>query len=128
MTGPTDGMDEAIRLFNRKEYFACHDVLEEEWMQARGPRREALKVLILVAAGMHHLQTSGFHGARNLLSRSLELLDTMQPGQHLVDPDGFREPVRSAVGKARRILAGDPVEFGPEDLPAFRRPAPVDTM
>ncbi len=121
MNGPPDALEEAIRLFNRKEYFESHDVLEEEWAGARGARRRALKALILVAAGMHHLQTGGLRGARSLLSRSLEILDEMAPEEHLVDPEGFRAPVRSAVGKAARILRGEPVDFGPEDLPAFRR-------
>jgi len=119
---PSDFLDEAIRFFNEKEYYACHDVLEEEWVGTRGPRREALKALTMIAAGMHHLQTSEFRGAVSLLTRGLEILDGVPEEQHLLDPGGFREPVRSAAAKAARILRGESVEFSPSDLPAFRRP------
>ena len=112
-----DPLAEAACLFNAKQYYARHDALEEEWAGARGPKRTALKALIFVAAGMHHLRTSSFPGARSLLSQGLRLIEEVPLP---VDSDGLLEPVRSALAKTERILAGESVAFGNEDLPRLR--------
>ena len=35
-----------IELFNSRQYFVCHEVLEEVWTPERGPRRLFLQALI----------------------------------------------------------------------------------
>lgn len=111
---------EAVRLFNARSYYESHDVFEEEWADARGPRREALKALVKLAAGMYHLQTSGFQGAENLLSSGLTALDALPPEEIFVEIDPLRDPIRRCLVKIGRLNAGQDIEWEPEDLPRLR--------
>ena len=42
--------EQGIELFNRQEFFECHEVLEAVWTPARGPERLFLQGLIHFAA------------------------------------------------------------------------------
>lgn len=47
--------DAAVALFNRGEYHACHDVVEELWYGAEDPARTLLHGVLQCAVGFHHL-------------------------------------------------------------------------
>ncbi len=111
---------EAARLFNDRDYYESHDVLEEEWAGARGVRRDALKALVKLAAGMYHLQTSGYQGAESLLSSGLEELDRLPPQAALVEAAPLRDPVRRCLEKIRTLKSGGAVEWSEGDLPRLR--------
>ena len=116
---PPDGsaMAEAVRLFNERAYYESHDVLEEEWAAARGTRREALKALVKLAAGMYHLQTSGYRGAASLLSSGLAALDGLPPDAVFVEVSPLRDPIARCLEKIRTLESGGNVEWAPADLP-----------
>ena len=111
---------EAVRLFNERAYYESHDVFEEEWAGARGRRREALKALVKLAAGMYHLQTSGYRGAESLLSGGLEALDALPPEAVFVELSPLRDPIARCLEKIRTVEAGGTVEWTPADLPRLR--------
>ena len=60
------GFDAAVALFNRGEYHACHDVVEDLWYGAEDPARTLLHGLLQCAVGFHHL----FNDTRSPLIRS----------------------------------------------------------
>jgi len=77
---------EYFRLFNAREYYAAHDVLEHIWLDSEGERYVFYKALIQFAGGFVHLQhhhrepSHRIHGKRlrpaaRLFRRSVELLD-----------------------------------------------------
>lgn len=115
--GRPGALVEATRLFNERAYYESHDVLEEEWADARGIRREALKALVKLAAGMYHLQTSGYRGAGSLLSSGLAALDALPADAVPVEITPVRDPVRRCLEKIRIVQSGDAVEWETEDLP-----------
>jgi hypothetical protein len=45
-----------VRLFNTREFFECHEVLEAVWTLERGPSRLFLQSLIHIAVGFYHCQ------------------------------------------------------------------------
>src|SRR5205807_6702956 len=49
-------IERGIRLFNNREFFECHEVLEEEWTPETGARRLFLQSLIHVAVGLYHAE------------------------------------------------------------------------
>jgi hypothetical protein len=51
------GFDAAVALFNRDEFHACHDVVEELWYDAEDPAR----TLLQCAVGFHHLFNQVVH-------------------------------------------------------------------
>ena len=84
-----DPYREGLRLFNRAEFFAAHEVLEDVWRGAPPAERRFLQGLIQVAVALHHHSTGNLAGCRSVL------------------------------GRACRNLAAYPAEHGGLDLPAL---------
>ncbi len=124
---PGERVREAARLFNDRRYYEAHDVLEEAWADARGPRRRRLQALVKVAAGMYHLQTSNLPGAESLLAAGLDALartpspSGIEVGEGLwIVPETLSAPAGSALRKVRLARAGRAADWGPEDLPRLQ--------
>lgn len=47
--------DEAVALFNSREYYKCHDYLEAIWHEAEDPTRTLIHGILQCAVGFHHL-------------------------------------------------------------------------
>ena len=117
-------MLDAARLFNERAYYESHDVLEEEWADSRGVRREVLKALVKLAAGMYHLQTSGYRGAGSLLSSGLAALDALPADALFFEVPPLRDPVTRCLEKLEMLESGGTVEWVEDDLPRLLlRPA-----
>ena len=58
--------DQAVRLFNAAEWYACHDGFEELWHETQGPLRPVLQGILQIAVAQIHLgrgQSQRCHGA-----------------------------------------------------------------
>lgn len=66
---------EAIDLFNRGEWYACHDGLEELWHETQGPSRPLLQGLLQAAVAQLHLERGNLRGATVLMGEGLGRLD-----------------------------------------------------
>lgn len=64
-----------IALFNRAQFFAAHEVLEDVWRAARPSERKFLQGLIQIAVAFHHYSTGNLPGARSLLERGCRNLE-----------------------------------------------------
>jgi predicted metal-dependent hydrolase len=58
--------EEGVRLFNRHEFFECHDVLEELWAGTAERHRPFLQGLIQAAVGLFHFEGGNLGGARRM--------------------------------------------------------------
>ena len=85
---------EAVRLFNAREYFACHDVLEELWGETLGADRDFLQGLLHVAVSLHHLSEGNPVGARKMHASSLRYLANYGRGFRGVDLDLLRSELQ----------------------------------
>lgn len=64
---PTDSrIDEGIRLFNEREFFACHDVFEDFWSEQVGPEKTFFQGLIHAAVCLFHFEGGNLSGARKM--------------------------------------------------------------
>ncbi len=79
-----------IALFNRQEFFAAHEVLEDVWRPATGPQRQALQGLIQFAVALHHFTHGNAAGARSILKRAVRNLGTAHADCESVDLDRAR--------------------------------------
>lgn len=58
-----------------KDYFECHEVLEELWKEiAPGDKQHALVGLIQVATALYHWRRNNYSGAQKTLSSSIRIL------------------------------------------------------
>jgi uncharacterized protein len=88
-TGIVNPMDELLQsgidLFNNREFFACHEVLEAAWTPERGPRRVFLQSLIHLAVGCYHCQRGNRVGACRQFRKGLRKLSGYLPSSEGID-------------------------------------------
>ena len=74
-----------IDLFNRGDYYDCHEVLEQLWNEQQEPEKQLTQALIQVAVATYHIQRSNFEGARKLYERGLRRLRPFVPTHAGID-------------------------------------------
>ena len=88
---------EGIRLFNHREFFECHEVLEEVWTPERGPRRLFLQSLIHVAVGFYHHGRGNPVGATRQLRKALRKMAAYLPECEGIDTARLFEDARKVL-------------------------------
>jgi hypothetical protein len=87
-----------VALFNGLRYWHAHEAWETLWRAADEKDRDFYQGLIMVAAGLLHLQRRNARGARNKLSEGLDKLKKYEPT--------YRDLVlNELVGRGELILA-----------------------
>ena len=62
---------EGIQLFNRGEYYDCHEVIEEAWNEEPTPVRMMYQGILQIGVACYHVQKSNWRGAMKLLERGI---------------------------------------------------------
>ena len=92
-----------IELFNRQEFFECHEVLEEAWTPERGPRRLFLQSLIHMAVACYHCQRGNVRGACGQFTKGLQKMQEYLPVYEDVDLAALSEECQAVF---RLVKAG----------------------
>jgi predicted metal-dependent hydrolase len=71
--------------FNRREFFQCHETLEELWKRERRSVRDLYRGILQVAVGCYHLGRGNQRGATFSLDHGLLRLRPFAPGCQGVD-------------------------------------------
>lgn len=58
-----------IEKFNAGEYYAQHDLLEEQWMLENGPVRDLYRAILQVGIAYYHIVRGNYRGALKMLLR-----------------------------------------------------------
>jgi hypothetical protein len=87
-----------VSLFNGVRYWHAHEAWETLWRAAPDDERDFYQGLIMVAAGLLHLQRRNLRGARNKLSEGAARLRPYMPTHRGIFVD-------EVVVRAERILA-----------------------
>ena len=90
-------LQRGIRLFNNREFFECHEILEEEWTHERGPRRLFLQALIHIAVAFVHEQRGNPVGACGQLGKGLSKLAAYLPAYEGVDTARLYQDAQAAL-------------------------------
>jgi hypothetical protein len=64
---PPGQLLQGIREFNRREWFECHETVEELWIGSEGELRDFYQGIIQIAVALHHWRNGNFGGAVSLL-------------------------------------------------------------
>ena len=97
----SDWFERGLDLFNRGQFFECHEAWEEVWKRSDGDEKLFYQGLIQAAVAILHAQRGNLQGARSILEKSLAKLDAM-PAEHMGIAlgelrDGVRQFVEAAV-------------------------------
>lgn len=84
---------EGIALFNREEFYDCHDALEEMWLEEFTPDRLFFQGLIQVAVGFYHFTTGRLGAGRSMLDKALQKLGSYPDHHRGVDLGDLKRQV-----------------------------------
>ncbi len=105
---------EGVALFNAGRFFEAHEAWEEVWLpEPRGPRRDLLQGLILIAAGWLQRDAGRSEGARTLFGRALGRLEGLPSSFEGVEVGALLPEVRrwrEGAPAARPVLSYLPPE------------------
>lgn len=71
-----------IELFNRQDFYECHESLEHIWLQEEGINRLFYQGLIQSASAFHHVKRGRYYPALQCLRKSIQKLFSF-PSPHL---------------------------------------------
>jgi predicted metal-dependent hydrolase len=103
-----------IELFNRCEFYDCHEVLEELWTGTHQPERWFLQSLIHFAVGFHHHQHGNEVGASRQLTKGLRKIQAYLPEWGGVQTAAIEQEARRCLAI---IEAGGKIENFPQVEP-----------
>jgi predicted metal-dependent hydrolase len=103
---PPPGLLRGIAQFNAREYFECHETLENIWKVEPGPIRTLYKGILQVGVGCYHLLRANYKGAVIKLQSGADYLEPYAPRCMGVE-------VVRLIADARTLRARL-VELGPE--------------
>jgi len=66
-----------IEAFNQREYYECHDLLEEIWMEDKS--NKFLQGLLQLAVGLYHAEYGNIKGARWMFTNARKYLAPYAP-------------------------------------------------
>ena len=64
-----------VELFNNKDFFVAHEVLEDLWIETEGEQKDFYKGLIQCSVAFVHLERGNYKGAKKLYRTSCEYLN-----------------------------------------------------
>jgi formylglycine-generating enzyme required for sulfatase activity len=99
-----------IELFNREEFFECHEVLEEIWTPTAQPERWFLQSLIHFAVGFYHHRQGNTIGASRQLRKGLSKVQGYLPEWNGVQTAAIEREVRDCLAI---IEAGGRIDYFP---------------
>jgi predicted metal-dependent hydrolase len=78
---PDDAFERGLALFNRGDFFACHEVWEELWLRSTGAEKIFYQGLIQTAVAILHAERGNSRGASSTWRKAHAKL-AMLPARH----------------------------------------------
>lgn len=107
---------QGIEEFNRKEFFACHETLEDVWRGYEGDDRECIQGIIQIAVAFYHYERLNFVGALKLLTRGHERVSRFTPSCFGFDTNRFVHVISCDIERLRSAAPGTDVQL---DIPSI---------
>lgn len=86
-------MIEGIRLFNEREFFDCHEILEELWNDQVEPEKQLTQGIIQIAVAYYHALRGNRVGAERLIIKGLPRVKKFLPEFKTIQLLSFVEAV-----------------------------------
>ncbi len=64
-----------IELYNQREFFECHEVLEDQWRRETSDLKDLYQAIIKIAVGFYHAERKNYVGAVKVLRRGLKQIE-----------------------------------------------------
>lgn len=94
-----------VEQFNQHQFYACHDTLEELWMEAGEPDKKFYQGILQIAVALYHLGNQNWRGAVILLGEGINRLRSYPPDYGGIDVAAFLEEAASLLAELQQIGA-----------------------
>jgi CheY-like chemotaxis protein len=111
---------EGLELFNQGDYFESHEVIEQAWMEERGPVRIMYQGVLQIGVACHHIRNKNWRGAMKLLERGIPKVRRFSPscmGLNLANLLADAEAIRQELIRLGSEWNG---EFNPALYPTVK--------
>ncbi len=108
---------EGLELYNAREFFECHEVLENVWRVEKGPIRELYRGILQVAVGYYHIQRGNYIGAQKMFKRCRRWLDPFPDICQGINLAGLRRDFQAVEDAIVRL---GPARIGSFDTTLFK--------
>ena len=112
-----------FELFNERDFYECHEVLEDLWMETPGPERQYLQGLIQTATSFYHLENANWAGARKLMESGLKYLEPYPDDMMGFGLGDYKTVCRRWLDLAKRKQRGEDFEIDVAEFPVLESPA-----
>ena len=116
---PPPGVQEGIRLFNAREFYACHEAIEAEWHAERRPIRRLYQGILQIGVGFHHALGGNGRGALALLADGIAKTAAFAPRCLGIETARLAADSQLCLDRLQAL--------GPDSLAAFD-PATIPTI
>jgi len=107
---------EGIRQFNSREFYECHDTIEEHWVRESRPVREFYQGILQIGVAFHHVLAQNPRGALKMLERGIPKLEAFLPACEGVDVAALKAQALACRAAIERL---DPGRVGDFDVALF---------
>lgn len=114
---------EGLQLFNRGQFFECHEVWESLWMRTPDDRAHLLKGLLQAAIAIHHFRRNNYEGARKLFEGQKRILAPFRPVTIGLDLATFDRAMDDCFAGLRSAAAGTSPRLDPALVPRLEQRA-----
>jgi predicted metal-dependent hydrolase len=72
---PKEYLEYLVHFHGSRDYFECHEILEEYWKRSPATDRKRVWVgLIQIAVALYHQRRNNFHGAEKMMRSAIQIL------------------------------------------------------
>lgn len=100
-----------IEEFNQQQFYACHDTLEEIWMDSVEPNKTFYQGILQIAVGCYHLSNSNWRGAVILLGEGSKKLREYESDYFNIDVSNLLENSYDLLTALQQINPDSVTEF-----------------
>ena len=101
----------SVQEFNRGEYFACHETLEDVWMIEVGPDRRFYQGLLQLSVGFFHLYNRNYVGAASQWSKGYAKLQSFGECHLGINLQTLLEQIRRCQNVLEMVQSGKSQTF-----------------
>lgn len=102
--------EKGVALFNSRDFFDCHDVIEEIWLERREKDRTFFQGVIHVAVGFYHLGNGNYRGSRSQLTKGISKLQEFQPSYYGIELKRFLAQTSRCLHWVMQLEQGTEIE------------------
>ncbi len=117
---PSGKLLQALGEFNRRDWFECHETLEDLWVGSKGEIRSFYQGVLQIAVALHHWRNGNFGGALSLLASGADYLERVRPVCQRIEVASLAREALRCREELQRLGSGRMGELDPILIPLMR--------